>query len=393
MDTGTSPGGPLRVWALLGPRTGDNNQVLALAAALGGRVEPIPLRHNLLRLLPNRFSWSGLASLDAASRARLVPPWPDVVITVGRRGVPAARWIRARSGGRTRIVGIGRPRCHPALLDLVVTTPQYGVPPGPEVIEAPVSLSAMGPARLAEAAGLWRERLRSFPEPRLALLLGGNSPPWRLRPEDAEAACRALLARAAARGGSVLAVASRRTPEAVEQRVRAVLAGAEGPAALLTGSGEENPYPGLLALSAEIAVTADSAAMISEAVATGKPVGLVPVRAGGVGAALLRVMRALRRADAGEDGASLPARLAGRAWGALVRRGLAGWPRDLWFFWREIDHHGLAGTVEAPRRGISPDIAGEAAARVRRLLAGAAAGSGRGSAPPSPARRGGCAAP
>ncbi|MCP6571058.1 hypothetical protein NL494_28215, partial [Klebsiella pneumoniae] len=36
------------VWALLGPRTGDNNQVLALAEAVadacGGVVEAIPLR-------------------------------------------------------------------------------------------------------------------------------------------------------------------------------------------------------------------------------------------------------------------------------------------------------------------------------------------------------------
>ncbi|MHB0680929.1 hypothetical protein ACX4MV_20290, partial [Roseomonas mucosa] len=53
------------VWALLGPRTGDNNQVLALAEAVadacGGVVEAIPLRHNLLRLLPTRFGGIGLA--------------------------------------------------------------------------------------------------------------------------------------------------------------------------------------------------------------------------------------------------------------------------------------------------------------------------------------------
>ncbi|MBX6741140.1 MAG: mitochondrial fission ELM1 family protein, partial [Acetobacteraceae bacterium] len=315
---------PPRIWALLGPRTGDNNQVLALAEALGGKVEPRPLRYNWLRLLPNRFGDTGLVSLDAASRALLAPPWPDLVIGVGQRSVPVARWIRARSGGRSRLVQIGRPRCSPARFDLVVTTPQYGVPPGPQVLELPLSLTRQTPARLRAAAAQWRERLEAFPAPRRALILGGNSWPYELRPADAEAACRVLLARAQASGGSVLAIGSRRTPEAVGRAVRAVLAGAPVPAAFLTGAGAENPYSGLLAHAAEIIVTADSVAMVSDAVATGKPVGLVPVHAAGPGGAWLRLMRALRLADAGEGGGPV-LRLAGRGWGALVQRGLAGW--------------------------------------------------------------------
>jgi mitochondrial fission protein ELM1 len=393
LETGHHPDRP-RIWALLGPRTGDNNQVLALAEALGGSVELLRLRYNWLRLLPNRYGDSGLASLDAASRALLVPPWPDLVIGVGQRSVPVTRWIRARSGGRSRIVQIGRPRCDPARFDLVVTTPQYGVPPGPTVLELPISLSRQTPARLAEAEAQWRERLEDFPAPRLALLLGGNSWPWRLRPEDVEAACRTLLARAEAQGGSVLAIPSRRTPAEIEQRVRAVLATAPVPAALFSGTGAENPYSGLLALADEIAVTADSVAMMSDAVTAGKPVGLVPLRPTRLGGAWLRLMRALRLAAEEEERAAPPfLRMAGRAWGALVRRGLAGWPRDLWFFWRVLGHQGLAGRIEAPVRGKPPAVAEIAAARITPLLPSEAAGTDRGSAPPEPWHRGGYAVP
>jgi mitochondrial fission protein ELM1 len=396
-----------RIWALLGPRTGDNNQVLALAEALGGSVETKPLRHGLPRVfaLLNRVGAAGGgAGLDAASRATLAPPWPDVVIVAGWRGVAVARSVKARSGGRVRVLGIGRPRCHPSRLDLVVTTPQYGLPPGPSVLENPFCLSRQTPDRLAEAARLWAGRFQAYPEPRLVLLLGGDSSPFRLRPEDARAACAALAARAAARGGSVLAVGSRRTSPEVLEIVRTALEAAPVPAALLGGEGAENPYPGLLALADEIAVTADSAAMVSDAIAAGKPVGLVPVHAAGIAGASLRLARAVRRAAEGGEPVNPLARIAGRCWGALVRRGVAGWPRDLWFFWREVERRGLAGTADRPAWGALPPsvVAAEAAARVRRLLppppsdqppTTPAARAGRGGDPPARARRGGYGAP
>ena len=379
------------VWALLGPRTGDNNQVLALAeavaAACGGVVEAIPLRHNLLRLLPTRFGGIGPASLDRVSRARLAPPWPDLVIGVGRRSVPAARWVRASSGGRTRIVQIGRPRCHPGRFDLVLTTPQYGVPPGPAVLEQPLSLTRQTPEKLAAAAVAWGGELERFPAPRRALLLGGPSWPWRLHPEEVESACHALLARARDEGGSVLAIASRRTPAALAGRLRRILAGAPVPAALLEGAGERNPYPRLLALADEFAVTADSVAMASETVATGRPVTLIPVRANRPGGAWLRAMRALRLADAGQ--AAPPwLRIPGRAWGGLVRRGWAGWPRDLWFFWQGLEHHRLTEGRSPP-----PPVAAAAVERIRPLLPAGAGGTGPGSDPRAPGHPGGYASP
>ncbi|WP_458096255.1 mitochondrial fission ELM1 family protein [Roseomonas sp. WA12] len=391
MNVGNTPS-PLRIWGLLGHRTGDNNQVLALGEALGGSLEPLRLHFNALRLLTNRLGDIGLSSLKPASRALLAPPWPDVVIGVGQRSVPVARWIRAQSGGRTRIVQIGRPRCDPARFDLVLTTPQYGVPSGPTVLETPISPSRQTPARLAEAAAEWREKLRDFPPPRLALILGGNSWPYRIDPAEAEAACRALIARAGARGGSVLAIGSRRTPEVVELAVRDVLANSPVPASFLGGAGAENAYSGLLALADEIAVTADSAAMMSDAVAAGKPLTLVPIQVAGPGGAWLCAMRTLRLADRGDGPASPFLRAAGRGWGALVRHGLAGWPRDLWFLWQALEHQGLLGGLDAPVRGRAPDPAALAAARIRRLLpAGAEAAPG--SDPPAPGNRPAHAAP
>ena len=70
---------------------------------------------------------------------------------------------------------------------------------------------------------------------------------------------------------------------AIQARARA----SDVPAALLGGGA----YLGLLALADEVHVTADNAAMLGDAVASGHPVGLVPVGESWPGAALLRVWR------------------------------------------------------------------------------------------------------
>ncbi|MBK7169036.1 MAG: mitochondrial fission ELM1 family protein [Gammaproteobacteria bacterium] len=49
-----------------------------------------------------------IAHIDLARSDGLTPPWPDVIITIGRRPGMVALWIRARSKRNTRIILIGR---------------------------------------------------------------------------------------------------------------------------------------------------------------------------------------------------------------------------------------------------------------------------------------------
>jgi hypothetical protein len=172
-----------------------------------------------------------------------------------------------------RLVHVGRPWARPSRWDLVVTTPQYRVPDGPNVLQNEAPLHRVTAERLAKEAAAWAPRFASLPAPRIAVLAGGNSGPY---PFDARSGWRlGRRASALARelGGSLLVTTSARTlPETVEALVAAI----DVPHFLYRWAPEdpENPYFGILANADHIIVTADSVSMMAEACATGRPVHL-----------------------------------------------------------------------------------------------------------------------
>ena len=115
------------VWVLLGPHRGDNHQVLALAEGLGVTYRPIQMRYHWFAHLPAAFRSVTISHLQPEARAEIAPPLPSLVIGIGQRSVPVARYIKEQSGGRTTIVRLGDPMVSPSYFDLVITTPQYAV--------------------------------------------------------------------------------------------------------------------------------------------------------------------------------------------------------------------------------------------------------------------------
>ena len=171
----------VRIWGFLGQRPGDNAQVLALAEELRLPFVTKTLRYNRLHMLTGRTSGASLRSLDRPSRGLVKPPWPDLIIAVGRRAVPIARWVRAQNQGRTKLVLIGHPRVSPDEFDLVFTTRQYILPDGRSIRLLPVAMSRYRQPPVATA----RERawLDARPRPHMLMMLGGSTRYWIQPPE------------------------------------------------------------------------------------------------------------------------------------------------------------------------------------------------------------------
>ncbi|MDH3839822.1 MAG: mitochondrial fission ELM1 family protein, partial [Chromatiales bacterium] len=165
---------PPLTWLVLGDKIGDNAQVELIADALGW-----PFERKSLVFLPQfrtgkpRFRPT-LSHLDRDLSAALEAPWPDLIITIGRRPSMAALAVRELSGNRSRVVMIGRPRRLPELA-LGVVTPQYSVPAADNVMHLDYPLmkidtDAILAEKFAHAASMSR-----LPRPLTAVLVGGST--------------------------------------------------------------------------------------------------------------------------------------------------------------------------------------------------------------------------
>lgn len=269
---------PPRVWAVMGYRAGENSQIQALAEALHWPVEIKRLAHRPRGFVPNLLRRVTLSGIRIGDSSPLVPPWPDLVISAGFRNEPVVRWIKAQAGDRCHIVHIGRPWAAIDNFDLVITTPQYRLPKRPNVLHNGTTLHRVTPERLQVDTEHWSERLEKLPAPRVAVLVG-DSGPYAFGPHAARRLGREVSALVWAVGGSALVTTSARTDLAAADVLEEYLTVPRYIYRWQPDS-EENPYYAFLALADRIVVTGDSIAMISEAVASGKPVSIFDLAVG-----------------------------------------------------------------------------------------------------------------
>ena len=319
------------MWALLGQRAGDNNQLLRLASELGVPFRSIQLEYSPLHLVGPKLMGPSLASLTPESRELVRPPWPKMVLGIGYRSVPVALAIRKLSGGKAKLVRLGNPRLDPSQFDLVITTPQYRLPKRDNVLQLPLGISTAPTVEPTRDESEWLARL---PRPHRLLLVGGNTFMWSLSPEKLAEAASRLKEKP---GGSVIAVRSGRSKDEVLEAVADALKGGEHTLV----SGRFPRYPILIQDADEIYVTADSVAMVSDAIASGKPVGIIEP----------------------------DHNVAGRVLYALDSVGMRVPVRDIRQFWAAIERQGLAGTLDKPKSGrMATDPLFEARKAVRALL-------------------------
>jgi mitochondrial fission protein ELM1 len=346
------------VWVVTGYRAGERVQVMALAEALGWPCQIKDLDYRRVASTLSLFRTRSRLGINRTGSAKLKPPWPDVVITAGMRNEPVCRWIRAQSGGRTRIVHVGRPWVSLEQLDLVITTPQYRLPERANVLQNALTMHGVTPQRLAAEADRWAPRFAELPRPWTAVIVGGNSGPYTLGRKAARRLAAEAGAFAAERGGSLLVTTSARTaPAAMQELGRRI----QAPVHLYHWQQDDldNPYYGYLALADEFIVTADSISMLSEACATGKPVHMFDL---GTGRAAMRL-----QAEAGDN----DLRLSGLLYRALMRWGPQRLSRDITLVHQRLLREGRVSWLgEDGPSGVTPGLQDidRAVARVKALV-------------------------
>jgi mitochondrial fission protein ELM1 len=265
-------------WVLTTGEAGMRSQALGLAQAVG---LPVTEKRVLVRppwpWLPGGLLPMPLSALDPRGDP-LSPPWPRLVVACGRRSMGPALAIKRLSRGGTLAAYVQNPEMARRKFDLVAAMPHDNVR-GANVVTVRTALHPITQERLAAARDEWRARLAPSGAPLLGVLVGGDNSSYRLTASIAARLVRILRSAHAGHGLTPVVTPSRRTGKATKHMLAEALA-QESLGSMWDETGP-NPYLGILALADRLIVTAESISMISEALATGRPVHVLPLEGHG----------------------------------------------------------------------------------------------------------------
>jgi hypothetical protein len=239
-----------------------------------------------------------------------------------------------------RAIHVGFPRISAGRFDLVIATPQYAISDHPNLLRTAYALTrtATSPPDSADLS-----LVTKLPQPRRLLIVGGPTLFWTIDEPALRRALEAMLAEASQEGGSVLVTTSPRTPPVLAETIRTSLDASPVPT-LLTAPGKSPRYFSVLAAADSIRITADSVAMISDAVRRGRPVAVVPIAKSRLGRMVFAIADKLRPG--------------GRVY-----------PQDLRFFWRALGEIGVGEQPNVPRSSAREQMR-EVLRRVRPIIDG-----------------------
>jgi mitochondrial fission protein ELM1 len=359
-----------RVWVVLGDKPGDNAQVKAIEQAL-----PWVSVHKHIKVL-DRFILGKpkvgptLYHIDRERSDPLEPPWPDLILTCGRRPANVALWIRQQSAGHTRIVLVGKPSSRPDDYDLVIYSAENQFPPLPNLQAISLPLMRVDEAEVANAAGAWEPRFRDLPRPLIAFLVGGPTGPLVFNASTIRSLLDSIHRIIDETGGSAYVTTSRRTPPAVTAALHAGLP-AGGRLFAWSANATENPYRALLGLADGFVVTGDSISMMVEVIRLRKPLAIFPLAVGSLGA-LDQMRRTFTRWLFRADSGTLPGNARTALARILYRSHVVNQTRDFVAFYEMLVSKGLAAyasdTLLRAPIGQVPDDLSIAVKRITALM-------------------------
>jgi mitochondrial fission protein ELM1 len=250
----------LTAWALTTGESGMRTQARGLAQAVADIVVEKTVR--------GRLAWPWAPPLAAADA--LAPPWPDILVSCGRRSAARAARVKRASGGRTVAVHVQDPRIWPNAFDLVVAMDHDRIAAGGKVIKVATALHDLTPENLEAAARAWAPRFAPLGRPLVGVVVGGDLKGRPFTLADGRRLIAGIDRLRAGAGAGLAITPSRRTPPAVLELLEKAY-GAD-PRAYLWDLAGDNPYRGILALADRLIVTSDSVSMVSEALSAPHPV-------------------------------------------------------------------------------------------------------------------------
>ncbi len=270
----------LEIWALLDGVTGHDTQVLGVAEALCVPFNKKKIIYNEQANKPNFLKFDGLDTVDRNRSDIIAEPWPDVIISCGRKSAAVARGIKkqARKAGKRSFAAhilwpgslFGFDLVCVALHDSIIW-PFSGSKKLLKFLGAPNRITK---EFLINEYRIWARTIGELPEPRITILIGGDSKNTNFNEVHAKILVEQIVQLSGDLKAAVLVTTSRRTNPAVATYIEEELKRRIGRYLNFHdfNKSKANPFYAYLQLADMIIVTGDSISMASESCSTGKPV-------------------------------------------------------------------------------------------------------------------------
>ena len=262
----------ISVWIIIDEKVGNANQAIAVAQAMGESFETKKLNYNFLAVLPNRFKFDSLIGINLASSSRIEEPYPDLVISSGRKTAAVSRYIKKHSP-KTFNVHIMSPDLPFDGFDLVclpfhdkaMNQDKYS-----NILYTIGAPSYLDKNKITLEGKSLKEKIYNLKGPFISVIIGGKTKYGDYTAKDLEWLITKASDLAISVNGSLLITNSRRTNPSlsIEQYIKAPYFFYDWH----KEKAQDNPYIGFLSLSDYFIVTGDSISSCSEALSTGKSV-------------------------------------------------------------------------------------------------------------------------
>ena len=262
-----------KLWLIIDEKPGNANQAISVANALGLDYEIKKLSYNYLGTLPNRLKFNSLLGVDLKNSDNLSPPYPDLIISSGRKTAAVNNYLKRQSDDKIFSVHLMQPDLPFDNFDLICL-PLHDMKSGykdlQNIIYTIGAPTWKDPLKLQEAGEKFKENIAHLKPPFISVMIGGKTKEGDYSLEEMQELLDKASGLANQVNGSLLITNSRRT-SSIETIIKSVKAPYffydwHNPASI------ENPYSAFLYLSDYFIVTGDSVSICSEALATGKPV-------------------------------------------------------------------------------------------------------------------------
>ena len=246
----------------------------------------------------------------------------------------AALAIQKQSLFHSKIVLLGRPKRFIKRFALIITPAQFQTPNNKQILPLTFPLIRINQSRIAQAGSKRKSLFDSLSRPITAVLVGGQTDPFRFDGQVADQLMRAAIK--AAGNGCLYITTSRRTPQVVIDRIKQQLP-ENAKLFCWSADNQDNPYQALLALADRFIVTGDSISMMIEVAQLAKPLAIfeLPYQ-NNIGAWFILTAQRKTRLS----------RLCKPFIRALQTIGLLGYTRDLTIIHQLLYQRGLATPLE-----------------------------------------------